>query len=204
MKKYTNSLIAAVFAFAAASANAAVIDFAHMANTTPGEMGIQPLNIDVFGDGSLYLDVYGYNASGPTHAYLDAFTGGLGVCTTLDADNQCNPANDDNVTDGEYLQFVFSHNVLINDISFNNNHDGGFVGGSSSILVDGTSFVTPDSGRVTATMADPFAGVHMSSFIVAYDNTQFYVQSINVPEPAGLALLGLGLLGFGVARRAKR
>lgn len=204
MKKYTNSLVAAVLSLAAISANATIIDFAHMANTTPGEMGVQPLNIDVFGDGSLYLDVYGYNASGPTHAYLDAYTGGLGVCTTLDAADQCDPGNDDNVTDGEYLQFVFSHNVRINGISFNNNHDGGFTGGSSSILVDGTSFVTPDSGNVTATMADPFAGAPTSSFIVSYDNTQFYVQSINVPEPAGLALLGLGLLGFGVARRAKR
>lgn len=202
--KYTNLLMAAALSLVTASANATIIDFANMANTDPGEMGAQPLNIDVYGDGSLFLDVYGFNAAGSTHAYLDAYTGGLGVCTTLDADLQCDPGNDDNVTVGEYLQFVFSRNVVINDISFNNNHDGGFDGGISSILVDGTSFVTPDSGNVTATMEDPLAGVPTSSFIVSYDNTEFYVQSINVPEPAGLALLGLGLLGFGVARRTKR
>ncbi|NRB40198.1 MAG: PEP-CTERM sorting domain-containing protein [Pseudomonadales bacterium] len=38
---------------------------------------------------------------------------------------------------------------------------------------------------------------------VGIDNIAFDVEKARVPEPASIALLGLGLLGLGFARRGK-
>lgn len=214
--KYYKSVIlaaAATMVFAASSANAVVIDFAEMGNTTPGEGGTQPLHIDLAG--GLTLDIFGYDADGPAFAYLDSNTGGLGVCSNLDSGMQCNPGGDDNVTVGEYLEFVFSAPVHISSMSFNNNHDvnpttgmKGFAGSeygadASRISVGGYTFTTPTTGKLTETYYGPFGGGLVTDFIVAYDNTQFYVESMKVPEPAGIALLGIGLLGFAATQRKR-
>ncbi len=70
-------------------------------------------------------------------AYLDWGNAGLGVCKDAtpsganpdNRSNSCLPSSDDNVTTNEYLEFLFDQDVVIENLWFNNNHDGGFDSG---------------------------------------------------------------------------
>jgi len=203
--------LAAALSLAAFSANATIINFADMGNNpappNPDQGGYQPLVIHAADN--LDITINGYNANGSAFAYLDSKTGGLGVCGVLDKNLQCNPSNDDNVEPGESLTFDFTDHSTgaprltgINSISFNNNHDGGFWKGDK-IDINGmpVDVSTPAGAHVTHTVLDPFSGTAVSSFTVAYNNVQFYVDQIDVPEPSIIALLGLGLIGVGAFSR---
>ena len=147
-------------------------------------------------------------------AYLDWGTAGLGVCKDADgapsgnnqgsSANSCAPRSDDNVTVGEYLEFSFTQDVVVENIWFNNNHDGGFddtdkvtIGLVEYAVM--TGFADGDNGIGSFTLA---AGDILK---VAYNNEEFYVSGMAVsavPVPAAIWLFGTALIGFvGLGRR---
>lgn len=127
----------------AAFAGSYTINFQDMADGAWGESAWNPMPIDVDGNGTTDVNIFGKYGSQTVYAYLDAGTAGLGTCRELDTrtsqskvantkypsngGNLCKDGSDDNVSfyDGisEGLQFSFLKDLDITGIWFNNNHD---------------------------------------------------------------------------------
>ena len=231
----------------ATSAQAVVIDFIKLtensaANGGLGESYWSTLTIP----GSFLPNTYGLQitghasvdapavAGGPADttqfAYLDWGTAGLGVCKDSknppagahpgSNTNRCNPGSDDNVTDHEYLEFVFDQDVRVDNLWFNNNHDFGFDSGDKVTIGVGPQAMMIDDagGSFPGTAFDVALGYangpngigafnvkQGEKLWVAFNNEQFYVSAMEVspvPLPSALWLFGTALVGFvGIGRR---
>lgn len=206
-------------------ASAGLIDFKAMAEPSGvyGESIWDTLTIIQTG---FKLDITATQSGSTAAAYLDAGNAGLGVCdsvkvggianaATNSSTNQCWNAGDDNVTFGEALRFVFNVDVVINDIWFNNNHDGdkSLLNNTISINGAGHTFTSgPAIGPADFAVGKSYlvkANIPFDiSFFGVTENPgdQFYVSKIDVsaapiPEPSAWMLLLIGLLGLSVTRK---
>lgn len=144
------------------------------------------------------------------HPYLDSGHGGLGVCGTLTsaAVPQCNPTSDDNIFNGEILILSFDQAVTVNQMWFNNRHDGDGSLDGDKVKIGGTSYSlfsnTPGgalanfngdwSPRVgtTGTTVQTFGFAANTAYWIENpnpvgDNYEFYLSGMTVtaavPEP---------------------
>jgi len=184
-----------------------------------------------YGEGawsSLNLSTGGANVSITGHAtddndsaqfaYLDWGTAGLGSCKDVvspsavdvihsgSSANNCSPSSDDNVTTNEFLRFVFDTDVVIKNIWFNNNHDGGFDAGDK-VNIDGTLFNVSTGYAGGANGIGSFTVKAGYAFDIKHFNEQFYISAIefaSVPESNALLLLCMGLLMVFGARKSRR
>ncbi|MFC1749619.1 PEP-CTERM sorting domain-containing protein [Pseudomonadota bacterium] len=224
MNKLNQFLAAASISVFAGTANATVIDFIDLtqnASTGLGESAWSTLSLSADGIG---LDITGHATNDNTgdtqqYAYLDWGNAGLGVCKDAgtgirsvdtaykgSGTNLCDPSSDDNTTVGEYLDFMFDTDVIVQNFWFNNNHDGGFDL-TDMVTIGGLDFsvATGYAGGING--IGSFAVAANTAIRVAYKNEEFYVSGMEfsaapVSAPATLALMGLGLLGIAARRRA--
>lgn len=221
--KQINKLVPALFlTLAISNANATPFDFKAMANGGDfGESAYDTLTLT--GDG-FTMEITGTKDGNSAYAYLDSVSGGkdagLGVCGIISGStgarpnnktNLCNPSDDDNVTSGEALHLRFSTAVIIDTLWFNDNHDSDFNLSGNTINIGGSPFTFPDGLDALPDYSDhattsPYMVAANTWFDIAFGDDQFYLSKIEVravPEPATLALMGIGLIGLGISRRKR-
>ena len=187
-------------------AHAGTIDFIKLTENNPGGYGEGAWSALVLSVGGATVTITGKatDDNDPTqYAYLDWGNAGLGACkdvlnaglvNTIQAgrtSNNCSPSSDDNVTTNEYLQFVFDKNVTINNLWFNNNHDGGFDAGDK-VKINGVDFLVKTGYAGGINGIGTFNVSANTPFKVAFSNEQFYISGMQVtavPDEATTSVL---------------
>jgi len=214
-------VIAAITAATLAPANAAFIDFIAEADGPNGERGVTSGSFITIDGVSLQLaadfDFGGPNARS-INPYFDAGNAGLGACQALDADRQCAPSNDDNVTEQENLTIFFREFGAQNLNSFDILSFEFRDAGHNIIDANNDGLVTIDNFKgmvrtelfttfiAMAEMGDDFFQ-NVGALRLFYENKEFYLSTMTIndmPIPGAIPLLISGLAGLGFASRRRR
>lgn len=213
MKKIAVSLIAALsMGLFAGQASATVINFDAEAGAR-GEGGVADgtiVNSSRLGNLNLELSA-GIGGVSSDFAYFNVATPngspqGLGTCTRLDRNSQCNPSYDDVVASNEWVQIGFVDGAFdIARVSFNG------AGNNPLDASLGLVMVTSSLNGLVSIATVTFAQLANSAYGLVdwirfeFVDTEFVVAQISdVPLPGGLPLLLSGLAGLGFAARRKK
>lgn len=201
---YRQVLIGAALALGMSSAHAIVFDFGAIGEAA-GDHGATEL---YFRDGAevgapngsgLEMTASGMHGLNVANAYLDAFSGGLpaglGLCKNLRASTaSCNPADDDNVEDGEVLSTAWNQAITGGLIELRDADHFVFVG---------TIEVSVDGGAFNAVMVNGSAfldgGTTYDFRVPAGSANKFYIEkwdtaAVPTSAPGAVGLLSLGAL----------
>lgn len=199
------------------SANAAFYDFQQWVADN-GEQGFTNSNPFALTVDSLTLTATAKESPGSldSHVYLDdvfnGIIGGMGVCSTLDSNNQCTPSSDDNVSidDMKKERLIWKFDQKISEITLELGDSEHFAFTSDfQYKYDGdpwTTATTDVNGNVTLSFDGSSKIIRFRPVAGPGPDNQFYIRNADVsavPVPAAVWLFSTGMLALaGVARRS--